>query len=84
VDRGADYCWNKAAEFKRRAEEATDECIRVFLSFMSENWTIAAADFENARENGSERPDEPVKARVQSIPMATNGSGLRNEPRLER
>jgi hypothetical protein len=52
MDRGADYCWSKAAEFKQWAEEATDECTRAFLSMMSENWTIAASGFEDAKNSG--------------------------------
>jgi hypothetical protein len=52
MDRGADYCWTKAAEFRQRAEETTDDSVRMFLCLMRDNWMIAAKDFESgARGN---------------------------------
>jgi hypothetical protein len=49
VDRGADYSWSKAAEYERRAQEATDDSARGFLCLMRDNWVTAARDFESER-----------------------------------
>jgi hypothetical protein len=47
VEIGPDYCWSKAAEYDRRVQEATDECMRDLLCLMRDNWVIAAKDFES-------------------------------------
>jgi hypothetical protein len=49
VERGADYSWSKAAEYERRAQEATDGSVRGFLCLMRDNWVTAAKDFESER-----------------------------------
>ena len=50
MERGADYSWSKAAEFERRAQEATDDdSVRGFLCLMRDNWMTAAKDFESER-----------------------------------
>ena len=41
-----DYCRSKAAEYERRAKEATDKGIHTFLCRMRDNWVAAAKDFE--------------------------------------
>jgi hypothetical protein len=41
-----DYCRSKAAEYERRAQEATDERIRTFLYRTRDNWVEVAKDFE--------------------------------------
>ena len=46
VNRGADYCWSKAAEYARRVQETSDEQERNFLCLMRDNWIIAANDFQ--------------------------------------
>lgn len=46
MDRTTSYCRSKAAEYERRALEATDERIRTFLYRMRDNWEIAIKDFE--------------------------------------
>jgi hypothetical protein len=47
-----DFCWSKAAEFTRRAEEATDQEVREFLYRIRDNWVRAA---------GREEMLEPVE-----------------------
>jgi hypothetical protein len=44
-----DYCRRKAAEYERRAQEATDKDIRTFLCRTRDNWVEAAKDFERVR-----------------------------------
>jgi len=51
MHRGTDYCRSKAAEYERRAQEATDESTRRFLYSMRDNWMIAAKGLEIKRGN---------------------------------
>ena len=62
MERGADYSWSKAAEFERRAQEATDDSVRGFLCLMRDNWVTAAKDFESERAART-RPGEVKVAR---------------------
>jgi hypothetical protein len=50
----ADYCRSKAAEYERRAQEATDESTRRILYWMRDNWMIAAEGLEIKR--GKDKP----------------------------
>jgi hypothetical protein len=37
-----DYCWRKAAEYTQRAEETTDDQVRVFFYRLRDTWISAA------------------------------------------
>jgi hypothetical protein len=37
-----DYCWSKAAEYTKRAEETSDEQVREFLYRLRDSWMMAA------------------------------------------
>jgi len=37
-----DYCWRKAAEYTQRAEETTDDEVRVFFYRLRDAWISAA------------------------------------------
>jgi hypothetical protein len=37
-----DYCWRKAAEYTKRAEETTDEQVRECLYRLRDSWMMAA------------------------------------------
>ena len=37
-----DYCWRKAAEYTQRAEETTDNEVRVFFYRLRDAWISAA------------------------------------------
>jgi hypothetical protein len=54
VNRGADYCWSKAAEYARRLQETSDEEERNFLCLMRDNWIIAANDFQMLEKDAGE------------------------------
>jgi len=66
VDRGADYCWSKAADYARLALATSDEDERSFFCLMRDNWIIAANDFlmleKGARQDAghaNETPSQP-------------------------
>jgi hypothetical protein len=40
----ADYCWAKALEFTRRAEDATDDGVRDYFYRLRDVWVKAAND----------------------------------------
>jgi hypothetical protein len=47
MDARTDYCWRKAAEFARRAEETTDNEVRDFFYRLRDSW-IRAANHQEA------------------------------------
>jgi hypothetical protein len=42
MDAKIDYCWAKALEYTRRAEEATDDEVRDFFYRLRDTWVRAA------------------------------------------
>jgi hypothetical protein len=71
LDRDGNYCRTQAFEYKRKADETTDECTRNFLLLMSEHWLIAAEGFESPtkklrrgrpRRTGTADPYHPGRA----------------------
>jgi hypothetical protein len=54
-----DYCWRKAAEYTQRAEETTDDEVRVFFYRLRDAWISAA--------NRNEMLDT-LNARVPAVP----------------
>ena len=47
-----EYCWSKALEFTRRAEETTDDEVRTFFYRLRESWIRAANHQELLGEAG--------------------------------
>jgi hypothetical protein len=42
MDKTLDYCWSKALEFTKRAEETTDDEVREFFYRLRDAWIRAA------------------------------------------
>ena len=78
MERGADYSWSKAAEYERRAQEATDGSVRGFLCLMRDNWVTAAKALRASGRRGRVR--EKSKSRSARPPTCAaakrQGSGL--------
>jgi hypothetical protein len=55
LDRDGNYCRTQAFEYKRKADETTDECTRNFLLLMSEQWLMAAEGFESTNKKTASR-----------------------------
>jgi hypothetical protein len=54
----ADYCWAKALEFTRRAEDATDRGVRDYFYRLRDVWVKAAND-QGLLDRGLAPPTEP-------------------------
>ena len=50
MDNKAEYCWTKAVEYTRRAEDASDEEVREFFYRLRDSW-IKAANRAEASED---------------------------------
>jgi hypothetical protein len=54
-----DYCWAKALEFTRRAEDATDSEVRNYFYRLRDVWTKAAKD-QGILDDSQTLPAEPT------------------------
>jgi hypothetical protein len=72
VNRGADYCWSKAAEYARRVQETSDEKERNFLCLMRDNWIIAANDFQMLEKGAGEATGHASDGASKARPVEPN------------
>ena len=81
MDTKVDYCWAKALEYTRRAEETTDSEVRVFFYRMRDSW-IRAANHQEALEGAESML--AVRSDASSPSLAPNSQQAPHAPYIPR